>query len=198
MGLRTTYTAIKRLSADQLRPWLAEAIAAMPGAERGAAYRAVPKDYWAVHLGDTLVITDEAWILAKDAAARHGLLHLELRAQEGDHWDFTLCRAGDVVADFSTRVRYFDERRNPPRPWKRGNLAAFSEVWGVDPYVVGPYLIDWDLHRAPFRVRPTDRHNVGDVHQLFDFMPLLGIQEPQAHPDRFVVTAPTWTWSPVR
>jgi hypothetical protein len=198
MGLRTIFTVIKPLAPDQLKPWLAEAVAAMPGPERGPGYSAKPKDYCALHVRDTLVLTDDAWCLAESAAARQNLLHLELRAQEGDHWDFTLTRAGSIIADFSTCVKYFDERRNPPRPWKHGDLAAFASAWGVDPNVVGPYLIDWGLRRKPTRVRPTDRCETGDVYQLFDFMPLLGVSPPQGHPDRFAITAPTWTWSPSR
>src|ERR1051325_948939 len=99
MGLRTPYTAIQPLSAAVLRSWLAEAVASMPGPDRGPGYRAVPRDYWAVHLRDTLTLTDDAWALAREAAARHNLLHLELRAEDDDHWDFTLERAGSIIAD---------------------------------------------------------------------------------------------------
>src|ERR1051325_1572662 len=192
MGLRLRLTILKPLPADQVHPFLAEAIASMPGPSRGPGYAAVPAKYFVHHSQDTLTLSDDACTLVHSTAARRNLLHLELRAQEGDHWDFTLERAGVIIADFSTCVKYFDDRRNPPRPWKQGSLAAFASAWGVNPDVVGPYLFDWGLRRKYFKVRPTDRYEAGDVNQMFDFAPLLGVQQPMAQADHLVITAPTW------
>ncbi len=121
--------------------------------------------------------------------------------QEGDHWDFTLQRGDQMLANFSTRVRYFNDSRKVGRPWKQGDLQTFADAWGIDPRLVAPYLFDWDRRRTPAewllrhkprRSMPDDKFCIGDVLQILDFMRVIGIAEPFGHPDRFELTIPVW------
>ena len=198
MGLRLVFSILKPVPRAFARAWVAEALSALPG----DAPRTNPADSWQYRLGttelrvvagaETINITEQAWRFASSIAARHNLLHLELRAQEGAHWDFTLFRGTDVVADFSTDVGYFDQDEHAPRPWKEGDLTTFADAWGIPAPAVAPYLFDWRAHPQPRRITSADNCEEGDVGQIFDFMRVLGIEDPLSHPDQFTLAVPTW------
>jgi hypothetical protein len=200
MGWRGTFSILKPVPAPLARAWIDEACASLPLHKPligdPAALRHVEQaSYVAVHHADTLTISDDAWQLAAEIAALHTLLHLELRAQEGDHWDFTLYRDSTIVADFSTRVGYWHEDRNdPPRPFKQGTRGAFLAAWGGDAARLRPYLIDWDslIIRKHRKSNPQDQHTTNDVYQVLDFIRELGAAAPHGHPNRFEFIAPRW------
>src|SRR5262245_35144477 len=157
MGERTRWSIVKGIPAAEVHAAIDAALAVLPGpppaVPRSADWKWTlgGREVQGVCTGEVLVLCDDAWELAQEIAVQRGLHELELRVQEGDHWDFTLCRGRDVVADFSTRVGYFDDGPSVPRPWKCGSLRVFVEAWGVSPDVVAPYLVDWDSLPAPRR-----------------------------------------------
>jgi hypothetical protein len=141
---------------------------------------------------DAVVVTDDAWRLAAEMGRLLDAPYLELRVQEGDHWDFTLYHRTQVVADFSTKVSYFDSNPAAPRPWKLGDAAAFSNLWNVPLPRVLPYLIDWELLTAPRFVAEGDRFPAGDWRQIVDFMRVIGVEDPLDNPGHFQFEVPAW------
>ncbi len=150
---------------------------------------APPKEYIGVWRDDVVCIAPDSWTVAETLSRRYGCPWLELRIQEGDHWDMTACVAGEVVADFSTRVAAFDHDGTRPRPWKAGNLDKFVAAWGVPARLVQPYLVDWDA-AGPGRAFLDDKHERGDCFQLMDFMRAIGVEDPYGHPERFTFHGP--------
>jgi hypothetical protein len=117
---------------------------------------------------------------------------LELRVQESDHWDLTAYYRGEVVADFSTRVGYFDPDPTTPRPWKKGDAGAFCKCWNLPLEQVQPYLIDWDSRPTGKLARDGDNWPNGDWRQVFDFMRVLKVADPGGHPVQFKFNAQGW------
>lgn len=198
MSNRDRYSVIKGVTPRDARALIEVGIKACPGAPPNNSkwsdwqYEPQPTTFHCVACPDALVLVDDAYRLAQEMAKASELPHLELRVQEGDHWDFTLLHRSEVVADFSTRVAYFDFEGGSPRPWKKGSEAAFVECWNAPATKVTPYLIDWDALTEPRLVRTGDRFRTGDYNQVFDFMQAIGIASPYGHPDRFEVVAPMW------
>lgn len=199
MSPRTRYCIVKGISADRVNEVIGKASHAMPGppppGSKWSDWRRVvtPKEFWGVITRECFVMIDDAWLFAKELAGCLNAPHLELRVQEGNHWDFTLYHAGEVVCDFSTNVAYFNSDRSSPRPWKQGDLESFARVWGVPREDVSPYLIDWGSLTAPRHVVASERFPTGDWLQVFDFMNAIGIQPPEEHPDKFSFKVPVWT-----
>ena len=202
MGERTRWSIVKGIPADEAVAAIDAALPVLPGpppaTPKNSSYRHIrgTREVLGVCEGDVLTLCDDAWRLAQEIAVQRGLFEIELRAQEGDHWDFTLFRGREVLVDFSTRVGYFDENRNTPRPWKLGSPRVLAEAWGVPLPAIVPYLVDWDALPAPRRVTPTSRFASGDWRELFDFMSLLGAAPPYERPDRFRLEVPFWKYDP--
>jgi len=137
---------------------------------------------------------DDAWPLAQAMAKVANCPHLELRVQEGDHWDFTLYEGDVVVADFSTNVAYFDSDEAATRPWKQGDANTFANTWGVQLAKVQPYLIDWKNAPEGGVAVSGDRFQIGDWRQVFDFMRVLGVEPPQENARAFPIQVQAWTW----
>ncbi len=208
MGQRTVYSIVHGIPTDppaRARALLDQALSVFPlpgpdpNQNRPAHYPPLvrgEREHWGVVYPGSLLMYDNAWQIAREISRATGAVHLELRIQEGDHWDCTLYRVEEVIANFSTRVRYFDE--NPPAyPWKAGNLEAFAGGWGIAPERVAPYLIDWDSLDEPRKVHPDDQCETGDFCQVFDFMRTLGISpEPGVHPGLFRFVEPGWVMAP--
>lgn len=209
MGERTVYSILKpldrRLSTDAIAHAISHCPNEKPIDRPGSQWRHEldTQRIVCVHSDDVLVMSSRAWRFAEFIAKTHNLLLMELRMQEGDHWDFTLYRGGQhqLLADFSTRVLYFDDSPRAPRPWKSGDLQTFAQAWEIDPQLVAPYLIDWDRPRNVYerlrrrkekRSMPDDKFPIGDVHQIFDFMRVIGVAVPHCHPDYFELTIPVW------
>lgn len=130
MGVRTVYSVVKPLPPAAVREALDEVIAALPGPppreSKWSDYHYAPgsRELVAVSGADSLTLSDGAWQVARAIAVPRRLLAMELRVQEGNHWDFTLYRGEEVIADFSTPVGYWDNDPASPRPWKAGLPTA--------------------------------------------------------------------------
>lgn len=196
MGERNSWSILKGLAPAEARAAIDEAVAALPGPRpatlASSRTELSTRTLWAVCGRDTLTLCDDAWRLAQEIAAQRGLVEMELRIQEGDHWDFTLCRGRTVIADFSTRASYFDDPPSGPRPWKRGDAAVFIGAWGAAAGDVLPYLVDWDSLKRPRLATPRSRRPSGDIWEVLDFMVALGAANPSDHPERFEVRVPEW------
>ena len=198
MSERTVYSIIKGVSPDRARALIKEAARALPGPRPKHSkwsdwtYGVRPKKMVALACGDSLVISSEAWRLADEIARLVDSPTLELRVQEGDHWDFTLFHRAEVIADFSTRVSYFDYDSTASGPWKQGDAMSFSTTWNVPLEQISPYLIDWDSLPTPHFVADDDEFSTDDWRQVFDFMRAIGVDYPDEHPDRFHFEVPSW------
>jgi len=201
MGARTIHSIVKPLAKAEYAQAIKDAVAHLPGPSppdnprSKYGYTLSTEELVGVHSGETLVVSRRAWRLAQEIAVARDILFMDLRMQEGDHWDFTLCRGTSVIADFSTRVGYFEENPDAVGSWKFGDLQAFASAWGIDPQRVAPYLIDWDAHLTPFK-NPGNTYEIFDVYQIFDFMRVLGIRSPFGHDDCFLINVPCWEYGP--
>jgi hypothetical protein len=198
MATRTIYSIVKGVTPDRAKALIAEAMKSLPGpAPKESKWSDWPyivkqRQVTALACRDALVISHDAWRLAEAIAIQLDAPHLELRVQESDHWDFTLYRQAQVVADFSTRVSYYDANPATPRPWKQGHARAFADLWNVPLERVVPYLVDWgSLPVSRFAV-DGDEFSTDDWCQIFDFMRVLGVENPFDHPDRFEFEIPAW------
>mgnify|MGYP007073184576 CR=1 FL=1 len=198
MSTRVRYSIVKGVPADDVRALIDDAITQFPGprprSSRWSDFQPAvqPSEKIALMCGETLVLADDAWKLARAIANRLETPYLELRVQEGDHWDFTLMHADEIIADFSTRVSYFNDDESAPRPWKRGSGEAFCSRWGVSLERVDPCLVDWDALEEPRKTGPADAYATGGWEQIIDFMRVLGVENPYGHPDSFPVVVPMW------
>lgn len=153
-------------------------------------------DILTMSVWSSLIVPDSAWPMAQALSRKYECPWMELRQQEGDHWDFGLWRAGEPVADFSTRVAAFDYEGVQPRPWKSGDPEVVAQTWGAPLARIERYLVDWDsLPRSVLGVEKayeTDSFCYGDCDQLYDFMRAIGACAPCGHPERIEFEAPTW------
>lgn len=199
MATRVTWSILKGITSADAAALLDTALAAQPGpAPRRSAWSddrnaTAVSTHAAIHEGDTLVLASECYVVACHIAASTGCPHMELRIQEGDHWDFTLTQRGQTIADFSTRVSAFDDDLAAPRPWKQGSLKDFLAVWKCEQADVEPYLIDWDRLRDPTWARQGDECATGNCFQALDFMRALGVIDPLGHPARREIRVVGWT-----
>lgn len=199
MGNCTVYSVIKGVDSDQVQSLINEASTVLPGKKpqqsrwSDEVWAAGKRPMVGICSNGVLCIADNAWVLAFEIARRLNAVHMELRVQEGDHWDFSLYRSGAVIADFSTRVGAFNDDPDAPRPWKSGDIDAFADAWDVPVDRIAPYLIDWDAQSQPQWVVPGDRFQTGDWCQILDFMQAIGVTPPHGHPDRFEFEVPRWT-----
>jgi hypothetical protein len=195
---RTRYSIIKGITPNDAKDVIAEAIRAMPGPKpsdsRWSDWQQVVKmrEYTASICEGGLIIVDDAWKVAHEIGRLRNSPRLELRVQEGDHWDFTTFYRGEVVADFSTRVGYFGPDPTTPRPWKMGDARAFCNCWSLPLERVQPYLIDWDSHSTGKLAQDGDNWPNGDWRQIFDFMRILKVADPSNHPGQFKFNAQGW------
>lgn len=199
MSARTCYSIVKGITPGRANEIIAEATKVFPGPvpkeSRWSDWTHVvePERFQALVCSDVLVLTDDAWRLAQEISRILDSPYLELRIQEGDHWDFTLYHRARVVADFSTRVSYYSADATAPRPWRAGDAARFSACWGVPLDCIVPYLIDWESPSTLRLAREGDKHPAGDWCQIFDFMRAIGIEDPFDHPNAFEVVVPAWS-----
>lgn len=204
MSHRITYSVIRGVEPSRAKHVLAEAAKSLPGSSPQNSkwsdfpYVVASKKIVALAVPDALVLTSDAWPLAQEVARLVDEPHLELRIQEGDHWDFTLFHRTQVIADFSTRVSYFNSDSAVSRPWKQGSAETFASAWNVPLARVAPYLSDWDSLTAPAFAAEGDSYPSGEYWQILDFMRAMGVDDPGNHPQHFECDMPTWqvTFSP--
>lgn len=204
MSVRTRYSLIKGVNLEIAQRAIAEAGRLLPGDPPAQSkwsdwtHVVSPKSFNAVVVNDILVMTDDAWPVAREIARLVDAPHLELRVQESDHWDFTLYRQDAAIADFSTSVAYFDDNPASPRPWKMGSAEAFAKAWGIPENEILPYFVDWNSLPSSRICRTGDDYPTHDWRQIFDFMAALGADEPDGHPDKFTFSVPSWESAYVR
>lgn len=198
MATRVRYSIVKGVPAETVVSLLAEASEKLPVARpRSSKWTDWPhvlkqREIVALCCGNNLIMADDAWQLAREVAGITNSPHMELRVQESDHWDFSVYENGEPVADFSTRVSYFNDDETAPRPWKNGDIAAFCRCWDLRPEVVSPYLVDWDQLEGTVYSHPDDKYPAGQWEQIFDFMRVLGVENPYDHPNSFPASFPVW------
>ncbi|MEM7146309.1 MAG: hypothetical protein AAF591_14325 [Verrucomicrobiota bacterium] len=114
---------------------------------------------------------------------------IELRIQEGDHWDYTLHQASALIDRFSTSPAYWGLS---PETY-RGDAALLAGIWQIAPAKIEAYLRHWtpELYTAKTRAYPTDAAAYGDYNQLFDFMRALDVAEPVDSIHELVLTSET-------
>lgn len=204
MSVRTRYSVIKGVNQEIAKRAIADAIKLFPGnPPRNSQWSDWThvvrlRAFDAFVSADVLVITDDAWPVAKEIARIVDAPHLELRVQESDHWDFTLYHHGAVIADFSTRVAYFNDDPAASQPWKTGSAEDFSNAWGISKDKILPYLLDWNALASSRICREGDEYPTGDWRQVFDFMSALGIDQPGNNPNTVTFSVPTWEGTYVR
>lgn len=204
MSVRTRYSIVKGVHQEIAHQAIADATKLFPGDPPRHSkwsdwtYVVVPKSFDAFVSADMLVITDDAWPVAEAIARIVDAPHLELRVQESDHWDFSLFHHDALIADFSTRVAYFDDDPTSPRPWKLGSAEAFANAWGIPQDKILRYLVDWNALPSPRVCREGDKYPTGDWRQVFDFMTALGINQPDDRRDSFAFAVPSWETAHVR
>jgi len=196
MAIRTVYSIIKGVPPHRAQAVLAEAVQLLAEPPANHSHRSDLtrivgwRQITALACPDALIFADDAWPLAQQVARLFDAPHLELRIQESDHWDFSLHHRSQVIADFSTRVSYFDANPARPRPWKQGDAATFARVWNVPLDRVLPYLIDWDTLDVPRLAVKGDKNPAGDFWQILEFMRAIGVEQPFQHPDSFQLEMP--------
>jgi len=204
MSVRTRYSVIKGVNQEIAKKAIADATKLFPGDSPGQSkwsdwtHVVRPKSFDAFVSDDVLIITDDAWPVAKEIAQIVDAPHLELRVQESDHWDFTLYHHGAAIADFSTRVAYFDDDPASPQPWKMGSVGAFANAWEIPEDRILPYLVDWNSLPSSRICREGDKYPTHDWRQMFDFMTALGVSRPDNHPNSFAFSVPSWESAYIR
>ena len=140
----------------------------------------VPGDieYFYYHQNEMLVIYDGAFDIASKISCSLNLPHLELRIQEGDHWDLSLYKNNELVADFSVKKSYFNSNLSDKNPWKYGSYDEFIKIWGETNRDLSKYFVDWTSVNEDYKCYDTDRHNVNDYLQIYDLMDGFGISLP--------------------
>src|SRR5262245_57288378 len=127
MATRTRYSIVKCGTSTDAHKLIGKAQKGMPGPFPGGSrwgdsrYLVRPRKLSALSCSDAVIMADDAWSLASEMARLADCAHLELRVQESNHWDFTLYKGKDLIADFSTNVLYFDADEAARRPWKQGD-----------------------------------------------------------------------------
>ncbi len=204
MSVRTRYSIVKGVNQEIANQVIAEATKLFPKAPLKPSkssdwiHVAGSQSFDAFVSADMLVITNDAWTVAKEIARIVDAPHLELRVQESDHWDFSLFHHDALVADFSTRVAYFNDDPTSPRPWKLGSAEIFANIWGISKEKIQPYLVDWNALPCRRACREGDKYPTDDWRQVFDFMSALGIDQPDNHRDSFAFAVPSWEIAHVR
>ncbi|MBB6430158.1 hypothetical protein [Algisphaera agarilytica] len=132
---------------------------------------------------------------------------LELRIQEGHHWDYSLYLGNQHRHCFSCAPWYWGFSAQEQKS-RRGNPKELASLWDMDVTEINRYLHCWpetideddpstevspgvtvqklDLEQAlsprtkptDTRAYPGDKFTIGDYDQIFDFMSALGV-----HPD---------------
>jgi hypothetical protein len=166
---------------------------------------------------DAVVASREGWTLvfwptyfASQAQAISKTLSGSLQTQisyvdvcDGDDWYHYLFGNGDELDRYSSDPGYFTsdlkEKEELRREW-RGNPEVIAAQFGVDPAIVRPYLIDWELLPPPPpkgvvrralrwlgwssqvdpdelgpMASPDDEYRLGDIWVFVDFWRRVGI-----------------------
>jgi len=107
---------------------------------------------------------------------------ITIRAQEGDHWDYTLHHGKSVIDEFSVKPNYWDgdEPYDSKYDCKKGNPSILAVAWNIPVKRIERYLLNWeqypdeDARIARVKAYPGDNATHGDVFQVNDFARALG------------------------
>lgn len=187
MGERLVVWAFRTGDASQFRRALSESIAAGNGA---VSWKTKPK------AGQIDVRTLEksrvcmlclpylsgaehcvAWL----TGSRLDIPWLEIRIQEGDHWDYSLFSGREHLRFFSTRASYWGERPHGVVVARRAAARLASE-WGMDTNALIRYHRAWDsppwrrvrIFRRRGYAYEGDAWPYGDIWQVSDFVNTIG------------------------
>jgi hypothetical protein len=113
---------------------------------------------------------------------------LELRVQEGSHWDYSLYRGGEYLENFSTLPEYWGDDDPSWIASQRGNPQLLADVWRIELSKVENYSKQWgyvvDEEQSCYdtilrgKAYPDDEYEYGDCWQVYDFLRTLGGLDP--------------------
>lgn len=129
-----------------------------------------------------------------------GRLHwIEVRIQEGSHWDYALHEGGVVVDQFSTDPDYFHEPHDQAH--LAGDAAKLAAYWRIPLVKIDRYLRPWgrrrideDTHEYILsdKAYPEDEAGCGNCDQFFDFVRALGGRYPDQEAHTIRLPLPRW------
>jgi hypothetical protein len=93
---------------------------------------------------------------------------LTIRWQDGDSWQITLKEGTQVVADFNSDPRCYDEERDQEAAFRAGRTIAAR--WGLAEERIIEYFRYFEDTDEEARAYPEDEHRAGGADQLHDFM----------------------------
>ena len=146
MATRLTLTLFRDCTADQLHAAIDNAIAQCDGS---VAWNATDDDlgtYMAIHHNDTihtvLIERHGTYGLLRNVGEPLDIPWMELRIQEGSHWDYSLMKGTEDVCDYSTFPEYFDN--DPARlEMFKGDAQLFAQTWRVPLESIDRYHLQW-------------------------------------------------------
>lgn len=130
---------------------------------------------------------------------------LELRMQEGHHWDYTLFLGDKVVDNFSTCPQYWDGKETSASfiQERKGNPQLLSSLWRIPLERIDRYIVQWGYEPDPEgeyeddyrfvlsgRAYPTDECEYGDLYQFLDVLRALGGDYPNRRHKFSLATEP--------
>jgi hypothetical protein len=198
MADRTVYSIIRGISLESSKIVLAELSNDDPPelmkTTKWSDWISVPAfiDHYFYHANETLVIFDKACYIASKISSRFDLPHLELRIQDGDHWDLSLYKNNNLVVDFSVKKSYFDADLNDRNPWKFGSYEDFIKIWGRVNRDISRYFIDWTAIDHGFKCYDSDGYAANNYMQIYDFMSAIGIAMPEEDDGYSIIKFKGW------
>lgn len=106
------------------KPWL--------GFGTGKGCVAILLERWHVAYNEIGRLTNQPWI--------------QLRAQEGSHWDYTLLCGAQILDQFSTEPNYWesDDPYDSKYSHLKGNASVLANAWELPEERVDKYLVNWE------------------------------------------------------
>jgi hypothetical protein len=161
MVTRLTFTLFRDCTIEQLRTSIEEAIATFGGTVTWNTADEHLGTRMATHHGDavhTVFIAEHGtYGLLRNVGEGLDIPWMELRIQEGSHWDYSLMKGSEDVCSYSTFPEYFDTAPAFFRMFKR-NARRFSKTWGVPLDRIDRYHLEWNpVGSESFATRITNR-----------------------------------------
>lgn len=110
---------------------------------------------------------------------------IEVRIQEGSHWDYALHSGAEVVDQFSTDADYFHEKDDQAH--LKGDAAKLAALWNIPLEKIDRYIRPWGRQNEDDetyhyvlsgKAYPDDQAPYGSYEQFFDFVRALGGSYP--------------------
>lgn len=205
MGARLTLRIYKGCDQAAFRLLAERAVLAVGGegivwGERGSE---PDQDLRVVHAGEvhTLYVPYQGsdYVFCKKLGELGRLPWIEVRIQEGSHWDYALFSGPDLVDQFSVDPDYFCEKGDQAH--LAGDATKLAEHWGLPVAQISRYLRPWgrrEIDEDVFnyvlsgKAYPEDRAPYGDYEQFFDFVRALGGRYPEQEEHTIRLPVPQW------